>query len=352
MMPFSVNVQKNNGSTVSLLVREKPITYFAQLALLVAFGMCVLGSSGCSTLSTLGLPFGDSNNRLLRAAKKMSEIPTQSIRVPKELEKQALGTYIVEIGDTLLVEPVKFDATIRLPGDQIVKPDGHISLGEFGRFYAANKTLEQIQLEIQSTIDRKIRSEKLDAFNETEAPGQADSDDLEFATTSRRLKLVQQDDESISDDEEKRLLQLEKEISDEIDKNQVSVRLINWESKKFFVLGEVNSPGSFTFSGNETVLDAIVEAGGLASNANRHQIIVARPTTCDSCRIVMKVCFDQVVQLGDASTNYQIQPGDRIFIPSLTFADDLKKTLRLGCSPRCPRCADCQRACDLPQGCR
>ena len=29
----------------------------------------------------------------------------------------------------------------------------------------------------------------------------------------------------------------------------------------------------------------------------------------------MRVCYQQIVQLGDASTNYQLQPGDRVFVP-------------------------------------
>ena len=117
------------------------------------------------------------------------------------------------------------------------------------------------------------------------------------------------------------------------------------------MLGEVNSPGSFVYLGSETVLDAILEAGGLTANANQHQIIVSRPSNCNDCRTVMQVCYDQLVQLGDTSTNYQLRPGDRIFVPTLTFAEDLKRSLKLNKNDRCPRCANCPKGCNLPQGC-
>ena len=28
------------------------------------------------------------------------------------------------------------------------------------------------------------------------------------------------------------------------------------------------------------------------------------------------VCYQQITQLGDTTTNYQLQPGDRVFVPS------------------------------------
>ena len=36
----------------------------------------------------------------------------------------------------------------------------------------------------------------------------------------------------------------------------------------------------------------------------------------DGCRVVLPICYDNIVQLGDTSTNYQLAPGDRIFVPS------------------------------------
>lgn len=86
------------------------------------------------------------------------------------------------------------------------------------------------------------------------------------------------------------------------------------QSKVYYVLGEVNAPGSFPLIGRETVLDAIVAAGGLTNRADHCDIILSRPSCPDDCRIVLPICYDQIVQLGDTSTNYQIMPGDRIFV--------------------------------------
>lgn len=328
----------------------------SHLLILVAIA-CSSVVSGCSSLSALGIPVGGSNNEIIGPAKRISETPRQAILTSKELAKSPLPTYIVELGDTILVEPIKFDATIRLPGDQVVKPDGTISLGEFGRYSAVNKTVEQIQEEVQELINGRIR-QNFEIEFERERRHREEDRDLNMAPeVANNFDGSANTNEEATDlsiatenTQEERVL-LDRRIQEAISQNEISVRLVNWESKRYYVLGEVNSPGFFTVRGGETVLDAIVEAGGITNSANKHQIIVARPSRCNDCRVVMKVCYDQIVQLGDASTNYQLQPGDRVFVPSLTFLEDVKKSLRFGKDANCPRCANCQRGCNLPEGC-
>lgn len=315
-------------------------------------------STGCSSLSSLGIPVGSPGNRLLKRAKEISEVPGQAILTQKELAVAPLASYNVEISDTLSVEPVSFDATIRLPGDQVVKPDGTISLGEFGDYQVHGKTVELMQLEIQAQIDERLRTDMEVEFAKSQAQLAADEQRNESDLLDLEQDSDSEEDEVGADKFEREQArsararrEFDRRLDEALKQNRVSVRLTNWDSKKIYVLGDVNSPGSFLFRGNETVLDAIIEAGGLATKANHHDIIVSRPSSCGDCRTVMKVCYDQIVQLGDASTNYQLQPGDRVFVPSLTFMDDLKQTFSPFKDQKCPRCSGCERACDLPQGC-
>ena len=243
-------------------------------------GWSLFAAGGCSTLATLGLPVANPPNAVLRSAKQISETAVCAAPLPRELNETVLAEYRVEPGDVLFIEPAKFDSPARLPGDQSVQPDGTVELGRFGRLNVVNKTTAEIQAEVQV---------KVEAIEPKAGP--------------------------------------------------INVRLINWESKTFYVLGEVNSPGSFQFDGNETVLDAIVEAGGLNRSANHHRILLSRPTPEGSCRIVLPVCYDQIVQLGDSSTNYQLLPGDRVFVSSISLMDDIKQSLFPFWEHSCPRCA-------------
>jgi polysaccharide export outer membrane protein len=338
---------------------------------LAALAFAVIFSSGCATLSSFGIPVGSPANRLLKSAKTISEIPGQSLLLQKELAIVPLNEYVVEISDTVSIEPVSFDATIRLPGDQVVKPDGNVTLGEFGLYQAAGKTLEQMQLEIQAEIDSQIRAKKEVEFSkeqtrlsqlradETFAPKLGfEVNALDDSKTDDDLDLDEETDSDTESEDvilarERRTARLnfEQELDKTLSQNRISVRLTNWDSKKIYVLGEVNSPGAFLYRGNETVLDAIIEAGGIGTKANHHAIIVSRPSSCGDCRTVMKVCYDQIVQLGDASTNYQLLPGDRVYVPSLSFMDDLKQSLNPFANDKCPRCSCDAVGCSMPQGC-
>jgi protein involved in polysaccharide export with SLBB domain len=181
----------------------------------------------------------------------------QAVPLPRELAKEPLPPYVVEPGDVLLIQAVDIDSPLRLPGDQPVLPDGSIDLGRHGRVVVAGHTLEGIEGIVKAAIAAQTK----------ETPA-------------------------------------------------ITVRLVNRTSKVYYVLGEVNAPGAYPLIGRETVLDGILTAGGLTDSAARGRVILARPTPACDCRIVLPVCYQEIVQLGDTTTNYQLAPGDRIFVPA------------------------------------
>jgi hypothetical protein len=116
------------------------------------------------------------------------------------------------------------------------------------------------------------------------------------------------------------------------------------DGKVYYVLGEVNAPGAFPLQGRETVLDAILAAGGLNDKASRKFITLTRPTRPDGCRVVLPICYNEIVQLGDTSTNYEIASGDRIYVPTRGHDDCGRRQV-------CPPCGRPQSPCPPPEGC-
>jgi protein involved in polysaccharide export with SLBB domain len=219
--------------------------------------------AGCSTAGGRVTLFPE-GHRLIEPAKVLRDISGPPPGIGRELDKHPAESYIVEPGDVLLVQPAGLSSTIRLPGDQPVLPDGTIKLGRYGPLQVMGRTVEQIEIDINDRIRPKTEDDR------------------------------------------------------------IVVRLVSRESKVYYVLGEVNAPGSFQLKGRETVLDALVAAGGLNSNASRRNIILSRPTPPDSCRIVLPVNYYAIVQLGDTTTNYQMRAGDRVYVPSRCWMEDLK----------------------------
>ncbi|HEY1192418.1 MAG TPA: SLBB domain-containing protein [Gemmata sp.] len=229
----------------------------------LAVGMMVSVVTGCSTIGE-SLGFSTPTNPLSKDAKAIRDTAPVPAPVPRELAMSLLPAHVVEPGDTLLVQPVEFDAPVRLPPDQPVQPDGTIDLGQYGRPVVAGKTLPEVEGVVRGAIKAK----------ET------------------------------------------KDVP-------VTVRLLAKPGKVFYVLGEVNAPGAFPITGHDTVLSAITQSGGPTRRASLQNVIVSRPTVPDGCRTVLPVCYTNIVQLGDTSTNYQLMPGDRIFVPSKGTFEDL-----------------------------
>ena len=240
-----------------------------------AAGLTALLAAGCSSLNPLAFRTGDAQP-LLPAAKTIKNSVPMPPPVPRELDKASLPAYIVEPGDVLLVQPVKLDSQARIPADQTILPDGKIDLGEYGRVHVAGQAIEAVETQVQAVVQAK-----------TPQAG------------------------------------------------QINVRLVGRNSKVYYVLGQVNAPGSFPLQGRETVLDALVAAGGMNARASRNNIILSRPTAPDGCRIVLPVCYRQIVQLGDTTTNYQLLPGDRIYVPAMTTCESIfgeDKGSKKGCA--------------------
>ena len=258
--------------------------------------LLLLPTSGCSTASSLGIPLASGNHSLMSAADG-----ARSGGIPRELEKTVFAPHRIEPGDVVSVEPVDFNSGLQLPGDQTVAADGTIDLGSFGLIRAAGQTAKEIESQVESTIAATIAARSQYAGNAYHTAGLSNAAGPSVG-------------------------------------NDVSVRLVAQETDRFYVFGEIMAPGSYPLSGNETVLDALVAAGGLSTKANEHKIILVRPAKPGQKRVVLPVCHQSIVQLGDTSTNFQIYPGDRIFVPSLSLFEDVRQSLTPAKSDRCPHC--------------
>ena len=103
----------------------------------------------------------------------------------------------------------------------------------------------------------------------------------------------------------------------------VSVNVANADSQRFWLLGQVRTPGAFPIQKPTTVIDAISQSGGLLSYDQNNE--VGNPEAADLKRSILirngnlvPVDFDALIRNGDMSQNVYIQPGDYLFIPSLT----------------------------------
>lgn len=146
-----------------------------------------------------------------------------------------------------------------IAGEHLVRPDGTVSLGVYGSAYVAGMTLEQTK-----------------------------------ATLKRHL-------------------------ATQIYRPEINVDVLAYNSKIYYVITDGAGAGEQVFrfpcTGNETILDALSQINGLPAVASKKHIWIARPAPPELGHDqVLQVDWDGIVRRGQTATNFQVLPGDRIYV--------------------------------------
>lgn len=92
----------------------------------------------------------------------------------------------------------------------------------------------------------------------------------------------------------------------------VTVRVEGIVSSVIFLIGQVNKPGPYPVTGNDTVLQILTRAGGLTIFADRSDIKIVRREG-EKIREYI-VDYDAILK-GDLKQDILVRPGDRIIVP-------------------------------------
>jgi len=199
--------------------------------------------------------------------------------VPTELTKVALPPYVIEAPDNLLIEcflPPKeaFGNPVALPvqpisGQHPVRMDGTVGLGIYGSVPLVGLTLDQGAERIRQYVASRL-----------------DPD----------LKITP-------------------------DKLYVIVDVLSYNTKEYYVITDGAGFGeqvyAFPNTGNETVLKALANINGVPAVGSKRNIWVARRTPHGGCPDqILPVDWIGITQHGISATNYQLMPGDRVYVAS------------------------------------
>ena len=112
---------------------------------------------------------------------------------------------------------------------------------------------------------------------------------------------------------------LEQEITEKLKKYlyepQVTVSIVQYGSKKYYVVGEVLKPGRYAMKGGSTTLmEAIFEAGLPTPYASLRRARIIVPGSKKA--ISKKVNLYTLIYKGDLKQNLTLEPGDIVYVPS------------------------------------
>jgi len=94
---------------------------------------------------------------------------------------------------------------------------------------------------------------------------------------------------------------------------EVSISIRKIGGKKIIVLGEVLSPGVYSMTGKNTVLEAIAMAGGFTTDATVSSVILVKGGLAEPKGI--RLNLNRPLIKGDLTYNVTLQPEDIIFVP-------------------------------------
>ncbi len=98
-----------------------------------------------------------------------------------------------------------------------------------------------------------------------------------------------------------------------IDNPVVSVTVMEANSFKVFVSGQVRTPGVYRLRSETTILQIIPMAGGFTEWANQKKILIVRKENGRENHI--KVNYKKIVDGKDSASNYILKSGDTIIVP-------------------------------------
>jgi polysaccharide export outer membrane protein len=191
--------------------------------------------------------------------------------------------YVIEPPDLVLVELLEGLPGRPISGERLVRPNGSISLGWYGDVQVAGLTVP----EVKERIVQHLRKYLMDDT----------------------LGLIKTDDET---GEWIRDANGEPVMLDPKESDRVFVDVTAYNSKYYYVQGEFQSPGKLPVTGHERVLDAIDYSGGLTSNADHDQVFLFREPAGGGPVQTIKIDVDEVLTGDDLSTNFHLQPGDKL----------------------------------------
>ena len=100
----------------------------------------------------------------------------------------------------------------------------------------------------------------------------------------------------------------------------VSVDVTDFQSKKYYVFGQVDRAGVKPYTGRDTVIKVIAEAS-LNDDAWPQKVVLIRPSEDPNVRQKVTIDLKQMYREGKAAQNYLVEEGDLVYVPPSPLAE-------------------------------
>jgi protein involved in polysaccharide export with SLBB domain len=256
--------------------------------------------------------------------KSMVSLPAYRVEPPDILQIEMLKMvplppYRIEVYDVLQIRAVGTILDQPIDNFYLVEGEGTVNLGPaYGTVRVGGMTIDEVTDAITKQLQQVLRAPEVSVQLARTAGTQPVTGQYlvgpDGTINLRTYGVVHVAGKSVTEIK----VSLQKHLAQFFDSPEVSVDVLGYNSKVFYVItdgaGSGDSVRRIPVTGNETVLDAVAAVGGLSQLSSK-EVWVARPAPGEfGCEQILPVDYAAITRGGSAATNYQLLPGDRVFI--------------------------------------
>ncbi len=269
--------------------------------------------------------------------------PRYEETLPRELQKVTMPEIVIEPPDILRIELVRVAPTAGykieaqdvlflqlthtgqtepLLGEVLVGPDGQINLGPTygGLLKVSGLTVEQAREAIEKSAKAaNVKDPKVQlSLLQSRALGQIRGEYLVRPDGTIGLGTYG-DVRVVGNTLGQAKVAIERHLARFLTAPEVAVDVAAYNSKLYYVIFDGGGRGQqivrLPITGNDTVLDAVAQVFGLSPVSSEHHIWIARPSPAAlNQELILPVDWASITRSGHTATNYQLLPGDRVFV--------------------------------------
>ncbi|QEL15540.1 polysaccharide biosynthesis/export family protein [Limnoglobus roseus] len=293
-----------------------------RLSLICLAVMLVAASTGCMSPQKKTVP---PIVELPRELKKTTQ-PAYTIEPPDILQIDLINAvpkqpYKLKTLDVLAIKVRETPPDNPILGLYPIEPDGRVNLGAFyGTIAVAGLSAEDAKKAVAKHLEKFLKVPEVEVtlaqtrgMQQVRGPHLVRPDGTISLGTYGGVWVV-----GLTLAEAK--AKIEEHLSIAFETPEISLDVTGYNSKVYYLIYDGGGAGQSVLrlpvTGNETVLDAVSQAAGLQTVSDKRHIWVARPSE-DHCHCQnLPVDWKAITECGDVRTNYQLMPGDRIFVNS------------------------------------